>query len=132
MRRLLPPSFACVARSGGIGVVGEDGQATVAFVATLPAVLAAIAVLAQCALLGFTAWGAAGAARAGARAELVGTPSPRIAARAAVPGALARGADVRVRDGVVSVELRAPALIPALGGIPMRASARLDPEGEPG
>jgi TadE-like protein len=105
----------------------EGGQASVELVATLPALIAVTVLVVQAAIAGWALWSAANAARAGARAAYVGG-SARRAARSALPSPLRDGS--RVRDsGEVQVRVRAPLLVPGLPGIPVSASAGLDPDG---
>jgi len=108
----------------------QSGQASVELVAVLGAVLTAAAVVVQLALVGYGLWTSANAARAGARAAHVGE-DPRAAALSAVPGFLRPGARVH-GEAPVRVSLSVPALVPALGRIPVRAAASLDPRGTPG
>jgi Flp pilus assembly protein TadG len=110
---------------------GESGQAAVSFVAVLPLVLLAVAVVVQVALVGHAAWSAANGARAAARAELVGA-DPASAQRAALPGRLARSAEVRVSGAKASVRLNAPRLLPLLPRIEVGAAAALGPGGADG
>ena len=101
----------------------QRAQASVELVAVLP--LLAILVLAagQLVVAGYALWSAGAAARAGARAAHVGGDA-EAAARSALPEPL-RGT-ARVRDaGPVEVRVEAPALIPGLRAIPLRASADL-------
>jgi hypothetical protein len=69
---------------------GEEGAASIELVGVLPFLLLAILVAAQLALAGQALWSAAIAARAGARADLVGSGGAA-AARAALPPSLRRG-----------------------------------------
>jgi TadE-like protein len=105
----------------------DSGQASVELVATLPALVAVALLVVQAAIAGWALWSAANAARAGARAAYVGgRVGP--AARSALPGPLRSGARVQTHGGV-EVRVRAPLLVPGLPGIPVSASAGLDPEG---
>jgi hypothetical protein len=115
---------ACLRRRAA----GHAGQATVELVALLP-LLALVAVGAwQAVLAGHAAWGATTAARAAARANAVGS-DPARAARAHLPGSLARGLRVTAgTDGAVAVRVR----IPSLPGLPSpghaSAGARFEPQ----
>lgn len=103
----------------------EDGQAAVELVVAVPIILVALLAVAQLAIAGFALWTAGDAARTGARAELVGG-DPEEAARSVLPGWLEEDADIEVTRGV-TVSVRAPALLPGVPAIPMRAAAVLDP-----
>ena len=108
----------------------ESGQASVELVATLPALIAVALLVVQAAIAGWALWTAANAARAGARAAYVGG-SARKAARSALPSVLRDGS--RVHDsGNVEVRVSATLLVPGLPGIPVSASAGLDPVGDDG
>ena len=95
-------------------VPGGAAQASVEFVAVLPALAVCLVIAGQTVVIGWALWSAGNAARAGARAEQVGSDS-EAAARRALPGALRDGAVVRSGAGV-RVRVRIPGLIP---GIPM-------------
>jgi hypothetical protein len=110
------------------GVGRETGQASVEFVAVLPLLAALMAAAAQTAVVGWALWAAGNAARAGARAEQVGT-DPSIAARRALPGALRPGAVIRDGNGV-RVRVRVPALVPGVELPPVSASSRLGDGGD--
>src|SRR3954471_5932056 len=88
----------------------ERGQASVELLGTVPAVLLVAALVWQLALAGQAVWLCANAARAAARAQAVGR-SPRVAARSALPGSLARGMRVDDRGGAVRVRLQVPLLL---------------------
>jgi hypothetical protein len=107
------------------------GQASVALIATIPLLLAVVLVVAQLAFAGFGAWSAANAARAAARAGYAGL-DPVAAARAALPGALASGAEVESGAASTRVEVGVPRLLPLLAPITVAASAHLAPEGGAG
>jgi hypothetical protein len=95
---------------------GERGTASVELVAAVPFLLLALAAAAQIALAGQALWSASVAARAGARAALVGA-DPKAAARRALPEAMRDGATVEEDDrddGVVSVKVPVPTLLPQL------------------
>lgn len=102
-----------------------DGQASAELLAIVPLALIAFLALAQAVLAGWALLSAGEAARAAARAVHVGSP-PAPAARRALPALLLPG-DVRERDGSITVRLRAPGVIPGVGGIGVAASAALDP-----
>lgn len=104
----------------------ERGQAAVELVAVLPLLLAVVLAVAQLALAGYGLWSAADAARAGARAAHVGGDAER-AVVSALPGWLEDGARIET-SGPVRVSLAAPALVPGLPEIRVRAAAGLDPE----
>jgi hypothetical protein len=89
----------------------QRGQASVELVAALPVVLLLAAVAWQCALAGHAAVIAAHAARAGARADLVGSPAAS-AARSAIPERMENGLTVERENGAVRVRVRVPALLP--------------------
>jgi hypothetical protein len=92
----------------------ERGQAAVELLATLPVVLLVALVVAQAMAVGYASVLAGNAAEAGALA-LAGGSDPRAAARAALPGwSRARGR-VAVKGGEVTVRLRPPTLLRALG-----------------
>jgi hypothetical protein len=100
----------------------ERGQASVELVAVLPLVVLLGLLCWQAVVAGQAVWLSGAAARAAARADALGDDS-RAAARAVLPGALAKG--VRARgDGSGSVRVRLP--IPSVvGGIELAAvSAR--------
>lgn len=95
--------------------MGRDaGQATVELVAALPALLLAGLLALQLLAAGYALTLADGAAEAGALALAAGAPA-RQAARAAVPGWAADEVEVTVRGGRVTVRLRPPAALPAIG-----------------
>jgi Flp pilus assembly protein TadG len=90
----------------------ERGQAGVELVALVPCLLLLVAALAQGCLFALCAVAAERAASAGARASARGA-APGAAVREVLPGALARGARVRVAaDGAVAVTLTVPRLLP--------------------
>jgi hypothetical protein len=108
-----------------IAARNQRGQAAVELVVAVPIVLIVVLAVAQLGIAGFALWTAGDAARTGARAELVGG-EPEEAARSVLPGWLEQGAEVEVADGV-SVSVRAPALLPGVPAIPIRAASVLDP-----
>jgi hypothetical protein len=95
----------------------------VEFVALLPVLAALLAIAAQTAVVGWALWAAGNAARAGARAQEVGSDA-RSAARRALPRALRPDAVIRDADGV-RVKVRVPALVPGLTLPPVSAASRL-------
>jgi hypothetical protein len=104
----------------------EEGTASVELVAAIPFLLLAALVAVQLAMVGQAIWSAAVAARAGARAELVGGNAAE-AARATLPSALRRGADVETGDDV-RVEVPIPRLLP-LPQLTVGAGTSLGPGG---
>ena len=106
---------------------GASGQASVEFVAVLPAIAVCLAIAAQTALVGWAIWSAGNAARAGARAEVVGSDAEAAALRA-LPGALRDGAAIRSGDGV-RVRVRVPAIIPGTSLPSVSAASTLDSDG---
>ncbi|HSR22680.1 MAG TPA: hypothetical protein VLW53_03950 [Candidatus Eisenbacteria bacterium] len=100
------------------------GQASVEFVAVLPALAAALLIAAQAVLAGWALWSAGNAARAGARAEEVGS-DPEKVARRSLPKPLRGDAVVRAGDGV-RVRVRIPGLVPGVSMPSVTASSTLD------
>lgn len=98
------------------------------FVALLPVLAALIAIAAQTVLVGWALWAAGNAARAGARAQEVGS-NPGAAARRALPGALRPGAVIKDGDGV-RVRVRVPALVPGVELPEVSAASRLEGAGD--
>jgi hypothetical protein len=92
----------------------EGGQATVETVAAIPLLLLAGSIALQLLLAGYALTLADGAAEAGALARAAGRPA-KGAVREALPGWARDGADVTVHGGEVTVRLRPPALLPAVG-----------------
>jgi hypothetical protein len=101
-----------------------SGQASAEFVALLPVLAALVMIAVQTVVAGWALWSAGNAARAGARAEEVGSDA-EAAARRALPGALRDGAVVKRADGV-RVQVRIPALVPGIELPPVAAASRLD------
>ena len=101
----------------------ERGQATVEFLALVPALGLLALVLVQVALLTGAWLSAAGAARAAARADRVGAPAEH-AARAALPAGLAGRAGITRSEETIVVTVRAPTVVPGLGGLRVAADAR--------
>ena len=106
---------------------GERGQASVELVAVLPALAVCLAIAAQTVVVGWSLWSAGNAARAGARAEEVGS-DPEAAARRALPSPLRDDAVVHSDDGV-RVRVRVPALLPGVSLPPVTAASTLDGDG---
>lgn len=102
-----------------------DGTASVELIGVLPALLLAVLIAAQLAAAGYALWSAALSARAGARAAAVGG-DPAAAARRALPAPLRRGSRVD-GEGLVSVEVGVPRLLPLLPRLEVGASTRLLP-----
>ena len=101
-----------------------SGQASVELVAVLPALAVCLVIAAQTVVVGWALWSAGNAARAGARAEEVGS-DPESAARRALPASLRGDAEVRDGDGV-RVKVRIPALIPGTSLPSISAASTLD------
>ena len=113
---------------GPRGRSGEQGgQAAAELLAILPILLGALFVLGQLAVAGYAMWSAGDAARAGARAAHVGGDAED-AALSALPFWLEDGARVDASGGPIEVGVGAPALLPGLPEIPVRAAAGLDPQ----
>ncbi len=93
-------------------------------VAVLPAMAVCLVIAAQTVVVGWALWSAGNAARAGARAEKVGSDAES-AARRTLPASLRDGAVIRDGDGV-QVEVRIPALIPGTSLPPVTAASTLD------
>jgi hypothetical protein len=106
---------------------GRSGQASVELVAVLPALAVCLVIAAQTVLVGWALWSAGNAARAGARAEKVGS-DPETAARHALPGSLRDGAAIRSDDGV-RVKVRVPAIVPGVSIPSVSAASTLDSDG---
>jgi hypothetical protein len=94
-------------------------------VAVVPILLVVLLAVGQLAVAGFALWNASDAARAGARADLVGGDAED-AARSVLPSWLEGDAEVETGSGV-EVKLQAPALLPGIPSIPVKAAAELDP-----
>jgi hypothetical protein len=107
--------------------MGGPGQASVELVAVLPALAISLVIAAQTVLVGWALWSAGNAARAGARAEQVGSDA-EAAARRALPGALRDGAAIRSGDGV-RVKVRVPAIVPGVSLPSVSAASTLDSDG---
>jgi hypothetical protein len=101
----------------------QRGQASVELLGALPVVLVVGLVLFQLLAIGYAAALAGEAAEAGALA-LAGGGDARSAARGALPGWSRAGMKVGVSGGRVSVRLRAPSPLQALGdGVQLKATA---------
>jgi hypothetical protein len=99
----------------------------VELVAVLPALAVSLMIAAQTVLVGWALWSAGNAARAGARAEHVGSDA-EAAARRALPSSLRGGAAIRSGDGV-RVKVRVPAIVPGVSLPPVSAASTLDSNG---
>jgi hypothetical protein len=105
---------------------GERGQAAVELIATVPLVLLTALVLGQVLAVGYASVLAGNAAEAGALA-LAGGGDARAAARSALPGWSRVHGRVAVKGGEVTVRLRPPALLRALGSrLEVSAEARVE------
>ena len=100
------------------------GQASVELLAIVPALVACVLLAAHWLPAGWALWSAGNAARAGARAEHVGSDGEAVARRA-LPGVLREGAAAGRRG--LRVTVNAPALLPGLDPIPVRAESKLGP-----
>ena len=89
----------------------------------IPVLLVITLVVAQLAVAGYALWSAGAAARAGARADYVGSDA-EAAARRSLPEPLRHGAHVKDSDGV-EVRVRAPSLVPGIPSVPVTARAGL-------
>jgi hypothetical protein len=96
----------------------------VELVAVLPALAVCLLIAGQAVSAGWALWSAGNAARAGARAEQVGSDG-EAAARRALPDRLRDGARIRTDDGV-RVRVRIPAILPGIELPPISAASRLD------
>ena len=106
---------------------GGPGQASVELVAVLPALAACLVIAAQTVVVGWALWSAGNAARAGARAEEVGSDAEG-AARRALPGSLRAGSAIHADDGV-RVKVRVPSIVPGATMPSVTASSTLDSDG---
>jgi hypothetical protein len=105
----------------------EGAQASVELVAVLPALAVCLVIAAQTVVVGWALWSAGNAARAGARAEEVGS-NAEAAARRALPGALREGAAIRSGDGV-RVKVNVPSIVPGTSMPSVSAASTLDADG---
>jgi len=93
---------------------GEDGQAALEFVGLLPVMLVCALAALQLLLTGYAVQAEDGAVRTAAREAARGGDAAA-AARAGVPGWLARGMEpVQVSGETVTVRVHVPVLIPGL------------------
>lgn len=105
---------------------GERGQASVELLGALPVVLLVGAVLLQLLAVGYSASLAGAAAEAGALA-VAGGGDARQAARAAVPGWSRARMTVRSGAGRVSVRMRPPSPLRAVGrALELHATAAVE------
>jgi hypothetical protein len=95
-------------------MASEEGQSTVELVAALPALLLAGLLALQLLAAGYALTLADGAAEAGALALATGRPAT-VAAREALPGWAEDEVAVLVQGGQVTVRLRPPSPLPAIG-----------------
>lgn len=107
----------------------ERAQASAELLAVIPLVLIAALGLAQLAIAGWALMSAGEAARAGARIVHLDA-DPGRAVRAALPDPL-EPARLHSDHAEVTVQVRAPALLPGIPEIPVSASAALDPAAAP-
>lgn len=107
------------------GSLAQGGQAAAELVAIVPLILFAALALAQAVVAGWALASAGEAARVGARTAHVGGDA-KAAVRHALPSLL-QPAEVAADGAEVRVEVRAPALLPGVPGIPVFAAAALDP-----
>jgi hypothetical protein len=111
------------AKPGDRDTLRERGQASVELVAGLPALLLAGLVALQLLVAGYSVSLADGAVEAGALAVAAGRPAPP-AVRGALPGWARDRVEVAVDGGRVTVRLRPPAPVPAIGdAIAIRSTA---------
>src|ERR687897_702700 len=100
------------------------GQASAELVAILPALAVCLLIAAQVVAAGWALWSAGNAARAGARAERVGSDGEAGWRRPPPPGLPARG-EGPARDGV-RVRVRIPRVLPGIELPAIAASSTLD------
>ena len=108
----------------------ERGQASLELLAGIPALLLAGLICLQLLAAGYSATLADGAAESGALALAAGRPAEP-AIRAALPGWADARVDAEVSGSSLTVRLRPPSPLPALGrALEVRASAWVrEPEG---
>jgi len=117
-----------VAHAGPRADPGEEGQSTVELVAALPALLLAALLALQLLAAGYALTLADGAAEAGALALAAGRPAV-VAARDALPGWAEDEVAVSVQGGRVTVRLRPPSPLPAIGDrLTVTSSAAVRPK----
>jgi hypothetical protein len=106
----------------------EDGQSTIELIAALPALLLAGLLTLQLLATGYTLTLVDGAAEAGALALAAGRPAAA-AARDALPGWAEDDVAVSVQGGRVTVRLRPPSPLPAIGDrLTVSSSAAVRPK----
>jgi hypothetical protein len=110
-----------------VEISSHRAQASVELVAVLPALAVSLVIAAQTVVVGWALWSAGTAARAGARAEKVGSDA-EAAARRALPGSLRDGAAIHSGDGV-RVRVRIPAIVPGVSLPSVSAASTLDSDG---
>lgn len=103
-----------VDRGMASGAAAERGQASAELIAGIPALALAGALALQLLVAGYSLTLADGAVEAGALAAAAGRPAEP-AVRAALPGWASERVAVDVDDGRVSVRLRPPSPIAAIG-----------------
>jgi hypothetical protein len=99
----------------------------VELVAVLPALAVSLVIAAQTLVVGWALWSAGNAARAGARADEIGSNAEAVARRT-LPSPLRDGAVIRSDDGV-RVRVRVPALLPGITLPQVTAASTLDGDG---
>lgn len=92
----------------------ESGQASLELIAAIPALILAALIALQLLVAGYALTLADGAAEAGALALASGVPA-KAAVREALPGWADDDTAISVHGGEVSVRLRPPSLIAAVG-----------------
>ena len=107
----------------------DRGQASAELVAIVPLLIVGTLALGQALAACWALLSAGEAARSAARTAHVGGDAKE-AAKSSLPGLLELSA-VEVEGARVRIEVRAPALLPGVPGIPVAASAALDPGGTP-
>jgi hypothetical protein len=108
----------------------ERGQASIEFVAVVPALVVCVLIAAQLGLAGHALWSAGVAARAGARAEHVGSDGVAAANRA-LPGVLREDAEISAGPPL-RVRVRIPTLLPGLPPVKVSAATALEPDATSG
>jgi hypothetical protein len=119
------PSVVTVWRSRS-----EHGQASAELVAIVPLLVAGALALGQALVAGWALLAAGESARVGARVAHTGGNAEQ-AALQTLPDPL-EDAQVEVDGSVVKVRVLAPTVLPGVPGVPIRASAALDPESSGG
>ena len=113
------------------GLLCRRGSSSVEFVGLLPALLVICLISAQLIVAGYALWSASVAARAGARAEHIGSGA-RQATLGALPEALRDGAEVIEDAGAgdaIKARVAVPRLLPFLPEFRVGATSRLEPDG---